>query len=148
MASLLVNWDLFESLDELLSLIRCFTPNQLHSLCKYMSQNFRYCRSGGPDLVVWSVHDCKVKFVEVKGPGDKLSFKQMIWLDFMVKAGIDCEVCHVKGKNSKRLREIDQQENFSNIFIYMYKRYDKQKQKFCYAFLELRTKNYDSRNLN
>lgn len=105
----LVSWDLFESLDELLSLVKCFTREQIHALCKYMSQNFRYCRSGGPDLVVWSVRENKVKFVEVKGPGDRLSYKQMVWLDFFIRNGIECEVCHVRGKNSKRLRsELDE----------------------------------------
>lgn len=35
---------------------------------------------------------------EVKGPGDRLSHKQMLWLDYLVKLGVDAEVCHVKGK--------------------------------------------------
>jgi Fanconi-associated nuclease 1 len=100
----LVSWNLFESLEELLSLVKCFTNVQLTSLCRFMSQNLRYCRSGGPDLVVWTTKSNKCVFVEVKGPGDKLSYKQMLWLDFLIKNSIDCEVCHVKGQNSKRLR--------------------------------------------
>ena len=99
-----VNFELFESKDEFLSLLKCFKVDQLANLCEYFSKNYRYCRSGGPDLVVWSNQTDKVKFVEVKGPGDHLSYKQMIWLDFMIKNLIDCEVCHVKGLNSKRLR--------------------------------------------
>lgn len=99
-----VNFELFESLDEFLSFLKCFRVEQLANLCEYFSQNYRYCRSGGPDLVIWSIETNKVKFVEVKGPGDHLSYKQMIWLDFMLKNSIDCEVCHVKGLNSKRLR--------------------------------------------
>lgn len=35
---------------------------------------------------------------EVKGPGDRLSHKQMLWLDYLLKLGVDAEVCHVKGK--------------------------------------------------
>ena len=99
----LVNWSLFEELDEFLGLLRCFSPAQLSCLCRYMAENLRYCRSGGPDLVVWS--QSKVKFVEVKGPGDRLSFKQIVWLDFLAKNDIDCEVCYVKGQSSKRMRE-------------------------------------------
>lgn len=99
-----VNFELFESLEEFLSLLKCFRPEQLVNLCEYVSKNYRYCRSGGPDLVVWSDETNKIKFVEVKGPGDHLSYKQMIWLDFMLKNSIECEVCHVKGLNSKRLR--------------------------------------------
>jgi Fanconi-associated nuclease 1 len=101
----LVSWRLFDSLEQCLSLVRCFTSNQLTSLCRYMSQNFRYCRSGGPDLVVWSTRTNKCRFVEVKGPGDRLSHKQMVWLDFLIRNQIECEVCHVKGCNSKRLRD-------------------------------------------
>jgi hypothetical protein len=99
----LIKWDLFESLDEFLTLIRCFTSNQLTSLCKYMSENYRYRRSGGPDLIVWSSRTNRLKFVEVKGPGDRLSNKQIIWLDFLIRNSIDCEVCYVKDKNCKLL---------------------------------------------
>ncbi len=101
----LVNWDLFESLEEVKGLLNCFTNEKLASLCDYIAQNYRYCRSGGPDLMLWSVVSKEIKFVEVKGPGDKLSFKQMVWLDFLQKALISCEVCYVKGMCSKRLRE-------------------------------------------
>ncbi|RNA00633.1 fanconi-associated nuclease 1 isoform X1, partial [Brachionus plicatilis] len=83
-----VNFELFESLEEFLSLLKCFRPQQLVNLCEYISKNYRYCRSGGPDLVIWSDETDMVKFVEVKGPGDHLSYKQMIWLDFMVKNSI------------------------------------------------------------
>ena len=100
----LVSWELFEDLDELQGLIKCFHSNQLANLCKYLAQNYRYCRSGGPDLCVWSTETNKFKFVEVKGPGDRLSFKQIVWLDFFIQNSIDCEVCYVKGKHSKRLR--------------------------------------------
>jgi hypothetical protein len=102
----LVSWSLFEDLNECLSLIRCFNGIQLASLCKYISMQYRYCRSGGPDLIIWSNKTNKCKFVEVKGPGDRLSFKQMVWLDFFIQNSIDCEVCYVKGQqNSKRLRQ-------------------------------------------
>jgi Fanconi-associated nuclease 1 len=69
----LVSWSLFESLEEFLSLVRCFNGIQLANLCKYISENYRYCRSGGPDLIIWSTKTNKCRFVEVKGPGDRLS---------------------------------------------------------------------------
>lgn len=34
----------------------------------------------------------------MKGPGDRLSHKQMMWLDYLLKLGVDAEVCHVKRK--------------------------------------------------
>lgn len=100
----LVNWELFETFDELSSLIRCFKIEQLADLCDYMSKNYRYCRSGGPDLILWSTQTNSVIFVEVKGPGDKLSHKQLIWLDFFITSSIRCEVCYVKSSHTKRLR--------------------------------------------
>ena len=100
----LVNWNLFENLEELKGLIVCFSNEKIASLCEYIAKNYRYCRSGGPDLIIWSLDSNDVKFVEVKGPGDKLSYKQIVWLDFLQKIAISCEVCYVKGTCSKRLR--------------------------------------------
>lgn len=94
-----------------------------------MSKDYRHCRAGLPDLVVWNtsnnsykvspqqlllalwrrlennhaVENLKcfnvtfhcVQIVEVKGPSDRLSQKQQIWLDELRKLGADVEVCHV-----------------------------------------------------
>jgi hypothetical protein len=38
------------------------------------------------------------KLVEVKGPRDKLSDKQRIWIDILVRAGADVEVLWVREK--------------------------------------------------
>lgn len=103
LANSFVHWQLFESVDELTSLVKCFSNGQLRALCEYIVRNYANCHSGGPDLVMWSVNESKVKFVEVKGPGDRLSYKQKIWLDFFIRNSIDCEVCYVKAKKSKRL---------------------------------------------
>ena len=35
--------------------------------------------------------------VEVKGPGDRLSTKQILWLDYLLQLGVSAEVCHVQG---------------------------------------------------
>jgi Fanconi-associated nuclease 1 len=37
-------------------------------------------RSGLPDLTLWNPETEEIWFVEVKGPGDKLSFKQILWI--------------------------------------------------------------------
>ena len=39
-----------------------------------------------------------LQFVEVKGPGDRLSHKQIIWLSRLAKWSCDVEVCHVTAK--------------------------------------------------
>ena len=33
--------------------------------------------------------------VEVKGPGDRLSDKQLAWIDLLVRNGVEVEVCYV-----------------------------------------------------
>jgi hypothetical protein len=46
-----------------------------------MSLIFVRCvRSGLPDLTLWNPEKEEIWFVEVKGPGDKLSFKQILWI--------------------------------------------------------------------
>lgn len=34
------------------------------------------------------------KIVEVKGPGDSLSTKQKLWLDYLSRLGLNTEVCY------------------------------------------------------
>lgn len=38
------------------------------------------------------------KLVEVKGPNDRLSDKQEVWIDELLAAGIHVEVCHVAAR--------------------------------------------------
>ena len=38
------------------------------------------------------------KFVEVKGPGDRLSDTQVVWLETLTDLGVHAEVCHVQGR--------------------------------------------------
>ena len=38
------------------------------------------------------------QIAEVKGPGDKLSTKQQIWLEVLESLGANVEVCYVTGK--------------------------------------------------
>ncbi len=38
-----------------------------------------------------------LQFVEVKGPGDRLSHKQIVWLSDLARWQCQVEVCRVKG---------------------------------------------------
>ena len=102
-----------------------------------MSKDYRHCRAGLPDLVVWNTSEntYKVRYrhvlairnrvipescliillslvtrvlllqlVEVKGPTDRLSQKQQIWLDELQKLGADVEVCHVEACGARGAR--------------------------------------------
>ncbi|XP_068847264.1 fanconi-associated nuclease 1 [Capricornis sumatraensis] len=93
--SSLVSWDRFSSLQQAQDLVSCLGGSILSGVCRRLAVDFRHCRGGLPDLVVWSSQSHHVKLVEVKGPHDRLSQKQMIWLDELRQLGADVEVCHV-----------------------------------------------------
>lgn len=38
---------------------------------------------------------------EVKGPNDRLSHKQILWIDYLVSIGVDAEACYVKGQHTQ-----------------------------------------------
>jgi Fanconi-associated nuclease 1 len=48
---------------------------------------------------VWDYNNKEARFVEVKGPGDSLSETQKVWIDVLLSAGIQVEVCKVKAKD-------------------------------------------------
>ncbi|XP_072004119.1 fanconi-associated nuclease 1 [Engystomops pustulosus] len=101
----LVSWERFSSLQQAQGLVSCLGGPVLSEICRKMSKDIRHCRGGLPDLVVWNVQKKTVKLVEVKGPNDRLSHKQMVWLHELQKMGADVEVCHVVaiGAKSNRL---------------------------------------------
>ncbi|NWR61731.1 FAN1 nuclease, partial [Bucorvus abyssinicus] len=104
-AAALVSWGRFISLQQAQSLVSCLGGMFLSGVFRRLSKDLRHCRGGLPDLVVWSTHTNHFKLVEVKGPNDRLSPKQMIWLSELKKLGAAVEVCHVQavGGKSKRL---------------------------------------------
>ncbi|XP_054720759.1 fanconi-associated nuclease 1-like [Uloborus diversus] len=101
----LVMWDRFTDVDHIQGLVGCLGNNIICGICERLARDFRFTRSGVPDLVVWNPKTLCVKIVEVKGPGDKLSTKQILWLDYLIKLGADAEVCLVEAVGSKKLRK-------------------------------------------
>ncbi|NXE17689.1 FAN1 nuclease, partial [Ardeotis kori] len=104
-AAALVSWGRFTSLQQVQSLVSCLGGVFLSGVFRRLSKDLRHCRGGLPDLVVWSTHTSHFKLVEVKGPNDRLSHKQMLWLSELKQLGAAVEVCHVQavGGKSKRL---------------------------------------------
>ncbi|NXR72112.1 FAN1 nuclease, partial [Pycnonotus jocosus] len=104
-AAALVNWERFVSLQQVQSLVSCLGGTFLSGVFRRLSRDLRHCRGGLPDLLVWRSHSQRFKLVEVKGPNDRLSPKQMLWLSELHKLGAAVEVCHVQdvGGKSKRL---------------------------------------------
>ncbi|NXO76791.1 FAN1 nuclease, partial [Sitta europaea] len=104
-AAALVNWERFISLQQVQSLVSCLGGTFLSGVFRRLSRDLRHCRGGLPDLLVWRSHSRHFKLVEVKGPNDRLSPKQMLWLSELHELGAAVEVCHVQdvGGKSKRL---------------------------------------------
>ncbi|XP_026143368.1 fanconi-associated nuclease 1 [Carassius auratus] len=100
----LINWERFSSLQQAQSLVACLGGHFLSGVVLRMAKDYRHCRGGLPDLVVWSTSNKKYKLVEVKGPNDRLSQKQQIWLDELQKLGADVEVCHVTAIGARGAR--------------------------------------------
>uniref|UniRef100_A0A8C2AQS3 Fanconi-associated nuclease n=1 Tax=Cyprinus carpio TaxID=7962 RepID=A0A8C2AQS3_CYPCA len=100
----LINWERFSSLQQAQSLVACLGGHFLSGVVLRMAKDYRHCRGGLPDLVVWSTYNKKFKLVEVKGPNDRLSQKQQIWLDELRKLGADVEVCHVTATGARGAR--------------------------------------------
>uniref|UniRef100_UPI003AAB1272 fanconi-associated nuclease 1 n=1 Tax=Centroberyx gerrardi TaxID=166262 RepID=UPI003AAB1272 len=100
----LVSWERFSSLQQAQGLVSCLGGAFLGGIITRMAKDYRHCRAGLPDLVVWSSSNNSYKLVEVKGPSDRLSQKQQIWLDELQKLGADVEVCHVTATGARGVR--------------------------------------------
>jgi len=64
---------------------------------------FRHTRSGFPDLTLWNPDAGQVKVVEVKGPGDRLSTKQILWIQFLNANEVESFVCKVEAVGGRKL---------------------------------------------
>ncbi|KAL6740968.1 hypothetical protein Aduo_014270 [Ancylostoma duodenale] len=93
-----INWELFQSVDDFLEFLFCCPRSGLLAVLRRVITDYRNCRSGFPDLTMWNTKTKKVAVVEVKGPGDRLSTKQRLWLDYFMRHDIRAEVCHVIGE--------------------------------------------------
>ncbi|KAG0205744.1 hypothetical protein BGX28_002711 [Mortierella sp. GBA30] len=89
-----VNW--IYTKEELLQIAECIGGNALSEICKILAQEYNKRCSGMPDLCCWNYEKKVVKFVEVKGPGDRLSSKQQVWIDVLTSLHVDIELCVVQ----------------------------------------------------
>ncbi|KAI4889045.1 hypothetical protein NFI96_023804 [Prochilodus magdalenae] len=100
----LVSWERFSSLQQAQSLVACLGGHFLSGVVLRMAKDYRHSRGGLPDLVVWNTSTNSCKLVEVKGPNDRLSQKQQLWLEELQKLGADVEVCHVTATGARGTR--------------------------------------------
>lgn len=100
----LVAWDIFRNLDYVKGLVSSLKLPVLSSICRRLAVDHRFTRSGFPDLIVWNPVIKKCCIVEVKGPNDRLSTKQILWLDYLLEHGAVAEVCHVEAIGAKKMK--------------------------------------------
>lgn len=98
------SWKHFPSgVEDCVSLFQCVPRPGLIAIFRRLAENYRNSRSGFPDLTLWNPEKKTLSVIEVKGPGDRLSTKQRLWLSFFSDNGINAEVCHVEAQNSRML---------------------------------------------
>ncbi len=68
-------WELFSKQD-LLEVAECLGGHSISIVCQMLVEEWDHCSSGMPDLIIWRMEDKVVRFVEIKGPGDRLSETQ------------------------------------------------------------------------
>jgi hypothetical protein len=83
-------------INDLQDISRCLGGPVLSMLCERFAIDYRFTHSGLPDLLLWNPDTNKAKLVEVKGPGDRLSEKQKIWIDALSSRGCDIVTLYVK----------------------------------------------------
>ncbi|KAK0211693.1 VRR-NUC domain-containing protein [Armillaria fumosa] len=104
--------------DDLLEIVQCFKGESLATICHLFCEDYGGRSSGAPDLIVWKPEDRECKFVEVKGPGDRLQENQKLWCDALQRAGVEVQLCHVvdvygKAKRiNKKCKKLEE-ESFS-----------------------------------
>lgn len=91
-----MNWELFPSVEDAKNLAVCMAGHLLSRICEVFAKDYGHCHGGLPDLTLWNPGERTCKFVEVKGPGDRLSQKQLVWLSRLLQWGCSVEVCRVR----------------------------------------------------
>ncbi|XP_052808472.1 fanconi-associated nuclease 1-like [Mya arenaria] len=99
-----INWDKFTGPETHQHLVTCMGGKVIAGILGRYVKDPRHTRSGFPDLTLWNTEKKALKICEVKGPNDRLSYKQILWIDFLLKLGVDAEACYVKAVGSKKLK--------------------------------------------
>ena len=94
-----IYWDRFQR-DDVVAICKGIGGMGIGKICLLLSTNYRFWSGGLPDLMLWREVDdgqFECKIVEVKGPRDHLSEKQICWIRYLQKtAALDVAVARVK----------------------------------------------------
>lgn len=97
----MISWDALD-IQSLKEIACCMGNDVIIAIFKRLCSHLRFTQSGFPDLLVWNAETKIIKAVEVKGPNDTLSSKQILWLDYFNANGFPAEVCYVKSDKGSR----------------------------------------------
>ncbi|XP_071651424.1 fanconi-associated nuclease 1 isoform X1 [Temnothorax longispinosus] len=86
--------NIFNDSSSLQEVAFCLGVEGVVGICERLIYNFPLWKAGFPDIFVWNARTKQYKIVEVKGPGDSLSTKQKLWLDYLNQLGLNTEVCY------------------------------------------------------
>jgi len=101
-----VNWQRY-SIKMLCTLAECVGPRVLSAILRVLARDYAHATSGMPDLILYKEGERKARFAEVKGPRDRLSDKQRVWLDVLIQAGADVHVIHVTESDDQKCEDDD-----------------------------------------
>jgi Fanconi-associated nuclease 1 len=90
-----VNWNRF-STEEIVEILQCIKPSVLAKMMNLFAKSYWTHLGGVPDLCLWNDAKKSLKLVEVKSENDRLSDKQIIWLEHLKIFGIEVEVLHIR----------------------------------------------------
>ena len=95
-----VNWNRFSTAD-MVEIAECIGPSALSRICELFARQYWSHRGGVPDLCLWDMSKKRFKLVEVKSENDRLSEKQVCWLQFLASVEVDAIVVHVRDNSYK-----------------------------------------------
>ncbi|KAJ3187051.1 hypothetical protein HDU85_007089 [Gaertneriomyces sp. JEL0708] len=96
-------WDTLDG-DNFTEIVRCMQPRPVVAVLKCMATSYKDHSGGLPDLVLWQASaqsTGRIRLVEVKGPGDRMSEKQLMWMDVLAAAGWQVEICKVVDRKNR-----------------------------------------------
>lgn len=88
-------WDSYP-LESLIAVATLLPGPTLSTIFTMMAEEWEHCSSGMPDLIVWNTEEKVVRLCEVKSINDRLSETQKVWIDVLLRAGVEVEVSLVR----------------------------------------------------
>mmetsp|Transcript_17476 Transcript_17476/g.26195 ORF Transcript_17476/g.26195 Transcript_17476/m.26195 type:complete len:542 (-) Transcript_17476:142-1767(-) len=94
-----VNWNREDAEGLMHKILKGFPSKALSAMCNCFCTDFLAHLGGLPDLLLWKVNskegeddEVEIMLVEVKGPGDRLSDRQIVWLRVLYASGVRIEI--------------------------------------------------------